>query len=153
MGQIIREYPLLNFRDSWRWSWSGASSEANLSPLTRILTPISGLPASETGLYWHWPPSRCPYLFVAFCAYFGNEIWQAARDVSASHDVLLDLFQRMDDFFKRFKIYSRTFLNTELAEVLVKVMVKVLHILSIATKEVEKGRASESLLLSRWICF
>ena len=66
--------------------------------------------------------------------------------MSASHDVLLDLFQRMDDFFKRFKVYSRTFLNTELAEVLVKVVVKVLHILSIATKEVEKGRASESLL-------
>ena len=83
----------------------------------------------------------------------GNEIWQAARDVSASHDVLLDLFQRLDDFFKRFKVYSRTFLNTELAEVLVKVVVKVLHILSISTKEVEKGRASEFMLFFRGICF
>jgi hypothetical protein len=64
--------------------------------------------------------------------------------VSASHDVLLDLFQRMDDFFKRFKIYSRSFLNTELAEVVVKVVVKVLNILSIAMKEVEQSRASAS---------
>ena len=64
----------------------------------------------------------------------------------ASHDVLLDLFQRMDDFFKRFKVYSRSFLNTELAEVLVKVVVKVLNILSIAMKEVEQSRASESFL-------
>ena len=51
------------------------------------------------------------------------------------------------------KVYSRTFLNTELAEVLVKVVVKVLKIISIATKEVEKGRASESLLLFRGISF
>ena len=66
--------------------------------------------------------------------------------MSASHDVLLDLFQRIDDFFKRFKVYSRSFLNTELAEVLVKVVVKVLNILSIAMKEVEQSRASESIL-------
>ena len=66
--------------------------------------------------------------------------------MSASHDVFLDLFQRMEDFFKRFKVYSRSFLNTELAEVLVKVVVKVLNILSIATKEVEQSRASESPL-------
>lgn len=60
--------------------------------------------------------------------------------MSASHDVLLDLFQRMEDFFKRFKVYFGSFLNTELAE---KEVVKVLNILSIATKEVEQSRASE----------
>ena len=66
--------------------------------------------------------------------------------MSASHDVLLDLFGRMEDFFKRFKVYSQSFLSTELAEVLVKVVVKVLNILSIATKEVEQSRASEPFL-------
>ena len=66
--------------------------------------------------------------------------------MSASHDVLLDLFGRIDAFFKRFKVYSQSFLNTELAEVLVKVAVKVLNILSITMKEVEKSRASESFL-------
>ncbi|KAF8261960.1 hypothetical protein EI94DRAFT_745985 [Lactarius quietus] len=65
----------------------------------------------------------------------------AAKDVTASHDVLLDLFGRMEDFFKRFKVYSQSIVNTELAEVLVKVVVKVLNILSIATKEVEQSRA------------
>ena len=63
--------------------------------------------------------------------------------MTASHDVLLDLFERMEAFFKRFKVYSRSFLNAELAEVLVKVMVKVLNILAIATKEVEQSRTSE----------
>ena len=66
--------------------------------------------------------------------------------MSASHDVLLDLFGRIDDFFKRFKAYSRSFLNTSLEEVLVKVVVKVLNILSIAMKEVEQSRTSGSFL-------
>ena len=68
--------------------------------------------------------------------------------MSASHDVLLDLFGRMEDFFKRFKVYSRSILNTELAGILVKAVVKVLNILSIATKEVEQSRASKSYCVS-----
>ena len=72
------------------------------------------------------------------------EISQAAKDVSASHDVLLDIFGRMDDFFTRFQAYSGGFLKTELAEVLVKVVVKVLNILSVAMKEIEQSRASQS---------
>jgi hypothetical protein len=64
--------------------------------------------------------------------------------VSASHDVVLDLFGRVEDFFKRFKAYVQSSLNNDLAEVLVKVVVKVLNILSIATKEIEQSRASES---------
>ena len=50
----------------------------------------------------------------------------------------------MEGFFKRFKVYSQRFLSTELAEILVKVVVKVLNILSLATKEVEQSRTSES---------
>ncbi|KAF8269888.1 hypothetical protein EI94DRAFT_881948 [Lactarius quietus] len=70
----------------------------------------------------------------------------AAKDVSTSHDVLLDLFRRIEDFFKRFKLYSQSFVNAELAEVLVQVVVKVLNILSIATKEMEQSRTSGSFL-------
>ena len=69
--------------------------------------------------------------------------------MTASHDALLDLFGRMEDFFKRFKVYSQSSLNTDLAEVLVNVVVKVLNILSIATKEMEQSRASESLAFLR----
>ena len=83
---------------------------------------------------------------------FDTEISQAAKEVSESHEMLLDLFSHMDDFIKRFKDYSGRYLNTELAEILVKVVVKVLKILSIATKEVQRSRASESLLRFRGIC-
>jgi hypothetical protein len=80
---------------------------------------------------------------------FNTGTCQAAKDVSASDDVLSDIFVRIEDFFKRFKVYSRTFVNAELAEVLVKVIVKVLNILSIATKEIEQSRASELFFVSK----
>jgi hypothetical protein len=69
-----------------------------------------------------------------------------AKDVSASYDVLLDIFERMEGFLKRFEVYSRRSVNTELAEVLVKVVVKVLNIFSIVTKEMERRPSSESFL-------
>ena len=71
-------------------------------------------------------------------------IVQAVKDECASYDVLLDLFEHMEGFFKRFKAYSQSFSGTDLAEVLVKVVVKVLNILSLATKEVKQSRTSES---------
>ena len=95
-----------------------------------------------------------PSVSLSFLSFsrFNIEDLQAAKDVSASHEMLLDLFERMEDFFKRFKVYSRSLLNTELAGTLVKVVVKVLNILSLATKEVEQSRASESILHFQWTC-
>ena len=66
--------------------------------------------------------------------------------MSASHDVVLDLFKRIESFFKRLKIYSQRSLKAELTEVLEKVVVNVLNILSITTKEIEQSRTSESFL-------
>ena len=74
-----------------------------------------------------------------------------AKDVSASYDVLIDIFGRMEGFFKRFEVYSRSFVNAELADVLVKVVVKVLNIFSIVTKEMEQSRTSESFLRDKLI--
>jgi hypothetical protein len=109
-----------------------------------LLTSLSGVPTCKTNLYRDWYSPCRTYLAFPFFARFDSEILQVAKDVTASHVVLLKLFERMEDFFKRFKVYSQSFVNAELAEVLVKVVVKVLNILSIATKEVEQSRASES---------
>ena len=66
--------------------------------------------------------------------------------MSASHDVVIDLFKRIESFFKRLKIYSQRSLKAELTKVLEKVVVNVLNILSITTKEIEQSRTSESFL-------
>ena len=60
--------------------------------------------------------------------------------------MLVELFERIESFFKRLGTYTHISLTTEMAEVLVKIMSEVLSILSIATKEVNRKRASESFL-------
>ena len=66
-----------------------------------------------------------------------------AEDAKASHGALVELFERIEGFFKRFEVYAETSLSTKMAEVLVKVVIELLSILSIATKEVKRPRASE----------
>ncbi|KAH9177927.1 hypothetical protein EDB89DRAFT_1902019 [Lactarius sanguifluus] len=65
----------------------------------------------------------------------------AAKDVRASHDALVELFERIENFFKRLGIYTQISLTTEMGEVSVKIVSEVLCILSIATKEVKRTRA------------
>ena len=66
-----------------------------------------------------------------------------AEDARASHGALIELFERIESFFKRFEVYAQTSLSTKMAEALVKVVIELLSILSIATKEVKRPRASE----------
>jgi hypothetical protein len=52
----------------------------------------------------------------------------------------------MKDFFERLGVYTQIPLTAEMAEVLVKIVAEIFSILSIATKEVTRKRASELLL-------
>ena len=63
----------------------------------------------------------------------------------ASHDALVELFERIKTFFKPLGDYAQTPLTTEMVEVFVKITAEVLSIISIATKEVGRWRASENL--------
>ena len=54
----------------------------------------------------------------------------------------MDLFEHIENFFKRLGVYNQISLTTEMAEVLVNIVIELLFILSIATKEVRRRRAS-----------
>ncbi|KAH8986713.1 hypothetical protein EDB92DRAFT_2105216, partial [Lactarius akahatsu] len=54
----------------------------------------------------------------------------AAKDVDASQEALADLFERIENFFKRLESYT-------------EIMVDVLNIFAIATKEIKQGRAKK----------
>ena len=72
---------------------------------------------------------------------------QVAKDVRASHDALIDLFDRIENFFKRLETYTEVPLTHAMMDVIVKIMVEVLRILAIATKEIKQGSASEPIPL------
>jgi hypothetical protein len=64
-------------------------------------------------------------------------------DVRASQDTLVAIFERMETFFHRLEIYTRVSPPPEMMDLIVKIMVEVLSILGIATKEVKQGRMSK----------
>jgi hypothetical protein len=67
-------------------------------------------------------------------------------DVRASHDTLIDIFERIENFFQRLEIYTEVSPTPEMIDIIVKIMVEVLSILGISTKMVKEGRTSEQLL-------
>ena len=74
------------------------------------------------------------------------DISQAANDASASRDKLIELFNRIERFFLRLEIYTGITPTTAMTDIIIEIMVEVLTILAIATKEVKRGRFSELIL-------
>jgi hypothetical protein len=68
---------------------------------------------------------------------------QAATDFRSSQDTLIDIFERMETFLQRLEIYTRVSPPPEMMDIIVRVMVEVLSILGIATKEMKQGRTSK----------
>ncbi|KAH9073526.1 hypothetical protein EDB83DRAFT_2549922 [Lactarius deliciosus] len=65
----------------------------------------------------------------------------AAKDVDASQGALADLFERIENFFKRLESYTEVPPTDAMTDMIVKIMVEVLNIFGIATKEMKQGRA------------
>ena len=70
-------------------------------------------------------------------------IYQAAMDVRASQDTLVVTFERIEMFFRRLDMYIEVPPTTEMMDIIVRIMVEVLSVLGIATKEIKQGRMSE----------
>ena len=68
---------------------------------------------------------------------------QAAQDATASQDKLVKLFNRIEHFFRRLDIYIGVTPTMAMTDIVVEIMVEVLTILAIATKELKHGRLSE----------
>ena len=72
-----------------------------------------------------------------------NAFPQAAKDVRGGQDTLVDAFERIESFFRRLEIYTEVPPTSEMMDTIVRIMVEVLSILGIATKEIKQGRMSE----------
>jgi hypothetical protein len=59
--------------------------------------------------------------------------------------VLIDIFVRIESFFKRLETYTEVRPTAAMTDVIVKIIIEVLSILAIATKQIKQGRSSESI--------
>src|SRR6202000_2460624 len=87
----------------------------------------------------HIRRGRCPpfsvypfyWLRVGRC---NDYISQAAKDARASQDTLIDIFERIETFFRRLEIYTELPSTTGMMDTIVHILVEVLSILGVATK-------------------
>ena len=57
--------------------------------------------------------------------------------------MLIDVFVRIEGFFKRLETYTEVRPTAAMSDVIVKIIIEVLSILAIATKEIKQGRSSQ----------
>ena len=62
--------------------------------------------------------------------------------VTSSYDSLLELFERLGNFLQRLEIYMKIPTTTTMTNIIVKIMVEVLSVLALATKQIKQGRLS-----------
>jgi hypothetical protein len=66
--------------------------------------------------------------------------------------VLIDVFVRIEGFFKRLESYTEVPPTVAMTDMIVMIMIEILSILAIATKEIKQGRSSEYTDLQYIIC-
>ncbi|KAK1986079.1 NACHT and TPR domain-containing protein [Colletotrichum cereale] len=80
-----------------------------------------------------FPPGQTIFAAVMY-------LINAAKDVSACYDSIIDLFDQMQDFTVRLKFYVSQRMSNELHDKIVKILVTIFEIFVLAAYEVRKGR-------------
>jgi hypothetical protein len=79
-----------------------------------------------------------------------DRISQAASGVSSSYDALLDLFESLSSFLKRLEVYTSIPPTPIMTDIIVKIIVELLSVLALATKQIKQGRFSK--YITRFNC-
>ncbi|KAI9434158.1 hypothetical protein H4582DRAFT_807039 [Lactarius indigo] len=107
-----------------------------LNPTVNVLYAFSAALGEGVGLVF----SPAKVIFAG-----AGVLLLAAKDVAASQDALIDIFERIESFFRRLEEYSEVPTTEAMKEIIVKIMVEVLGIFGIVTKEMKQGRAKRYL--------
>ena len=110
----------------------------------RFYSDHIGLLTGNSDIRRRWCPPPGPYLiYISSQAKLDIEARQAVKDVNAAQESLIDIFERIENFFKRLETYTKVQPSEAMRDIIVKIMVEVLNIFAIATKEIKQGRTSE----------
>ena len=123
------------------WYVAGLLSElCTLTRLAGILACYRNIFRDRCSPFSAYPSYR---LRMGHCNAYTS---QAAKESRASQDILIDIFERVEMFFRRLEIYTEVPPTPEMMDIIIQIMVEVLSILGIATKEIQQGRISKCLL-------
>ncbi len=86
---------------------------------------------------------RCVFFSIPLSDPWITNASQTAKDVDGDQDTLAEMFERMEAFFRRLEIYTEVAPNQGMVETITAIMVEVLNIFGVATKELKQGRMSK----------
>ena len=71
--------------------------------------------------------------------------------MNASQDMLVDLFERIENFFKRLDSHTELKPSEAMTHMMVKIMAEVLSVLAIVTVELKQRRRSQLIARDFWV--
>ncbi|KAF8270914.1 hypothetical protein EI94DRAFT_1698424 [Lactarius quietus] len=108
----------------------------SLNPIVNVLYASSSVIGAGVALIF----SPASVIFAG-----ASVLLSAATDVIASHDALIEIFEHIGHVFNRLEAYTEMRKMEAIKDIVVDIMVEVLKIFAIMTKEIKQGRASESI--------
>ncbi|KAH8991483.1 hypothetical protein EDB86DRAFT_1607418 [Lactarius hatsudake] len=103
-----------------------------LSPVVKVVHALSGILGEAAGLV-PFQPAKAIFVGV-------DVLITAADGVSSSYDALVDLFECIGNFLKRLRIYTDVPLTSSMTDIIVKILVELLSVFALATKQIKQGR-------------
>jgi hypothetical protein len=95
--------------------------------------------------------SVCAFLSSLIAHFRDIQTYQAAEGVLDDYDTLADLLESVEHFLNRLDIYTKIPPTVGMTEMIIKILVELLSILALATKQLQQGKLSESVLGERYI--
>ncbi|KAF8265438.1 hypothetical protein EI94DRAFT_325156 [Lactarius quietus] len=102
-----------------------------LSPVVKVVHTLSGVLGQAVGV--PFLPARAIFAGV-------DVLITAAGGVTSSYDALVDLFECIGNFLNRLRIYTDIPMTPSMTEIIVKIMVELLSVFALATKQIKQGR-------------
>ncbi|KAH9020379.1 hypothetical protein EDB84DRAFT_570384 [Lactarius hengduanensis] len=124
----VREFDQAHSGDERLTKW--------LIPTVNVLYAFSAVVSEGVSLVF----SPAKVIFVGIGVFL-----LAAKDVAASKDAVAELFERIGFFFNRLEAYIEVTPTAAMTNIITKIMVEVLTIFGIATKELRRGSAKKFL--------
>ncbi|KAH9060283.1 hypothetical protein EDB87DRAFT_624282 [Lactarius vividus] len=124
----VREFDQAHSGDERLTKW--------LIPTVNVLYAFSAVVSEGVGLVF----SPAKVMFAGIGVFV-----LVAKDVAASKDVLAELFERIGFFFKRLETYTDVTPTAAMTDIITEIMVEVLRVFGIATKELRRGSAKRFL--------
>jgi hypothetical protein len=93
-------------------------------------------------------------ILLSVCAFLSSlsahlrdmQAYQAVKGVLDDYDTLTDLLESVEHFLNRLDIYTKIPPTVSMTEMVIKILVELLYILALATKQLQQGKLSESRL-------